>query len=311
MTRFIVKINEPALPVFRPFLYNEPAHLHLQPSENFYVFYLIHPQDNLCHARLHLFIENGVALSSYCAPFGSLEFTAQLPIEEIEEILETAENFCIQKNITALTITSYPFCYAAENSAMLANVLVRRGYLLQAADLNFHLAPLSENFVDRLHVSARRRLKKCQDSNYVFACESREKLSEVYDLYIRSRGYKNLPVKMQLEKLESYFHLFPENYFLFTVRDKERLIASCIAVKPGDGIMYNFLPADDPEYRNSSPMIFLIDGMFAYCKDHGYPLLDLGTASLDGVPLRSLVRFKQNLGGIVSLKPTYKKSLLL
>ena len=56
-------------------------------------------------------------------------------------------------------------------------------------------------------------------------------------------------------------------------------------------------------------MAFLADNLYAFCQREQVELLDIGTATDNGVPNLGLMKFKERLGCRPSLKLTFAKTL--
>ena len=110
---------------------------------------------------------------------------------------------------------------------------------------------------------------------------------------------------MEFEALDKMFRELPEYYLLFGLYSGERLISVVVSVLVDRGILYNFYPGDDVQYRDHSPMVMLLDGIYRYCQTNAIRILDLGISSVDGVLNPGLYRFKKNCGSIDSWKSTY------
>ncbi|HEY8401390.1 MAG TPA: GNAT family N-acetyltransferase [Cytophagaceae bacterium] len=309
MTGFEIKANDNSECCFQQFLYNTTPHLSFQPSDELYNLSLIDKHTGLCSARIHFFAEDSIAYSSYKAPFGSVEFASDLKEKWLFQFINEIETYCRQLNLQEIQVTSYPFCYNPLHSQLLFNGFIQAGYQVNFMDLNFHLDP-KVDFSEHIHSSAKRRWKKCKQKGYKFEMLTGESLKPVYDLYVKSRSFTGIPVTMSYEKLKMYFEAFPDQYHIFAIQDGSNTIAASICINPSKAILYNFLPFDDPAYRHDSPMILLIGEIVEYCRNNNISLFDLGTASIQGKPQSSLMRFKQNLGAKLSPKPQFKKVLL-
>ena len=76
-----------------------------------------------------------------------------------------------------------------------------------------------------------------------------------------------------------------------------------------DRILYDFYHAHPKSFDQLSPVVALVDGMYAYCQQNKFQLLDLVTSAVDGKVNFSLLNFKTQLGGQPSMKLTFEKDL--
>jgi hypothetical protein len=261
-------------------------------------------------ARFTLFCIGQEGKSPYKAPFGSLEFDENLNQNQLISFIRFIEVYCKEKNLKSLSIVSYPYCYAEQKSERFTKALLHQGFLITITDLNYHLNLLEGNFEDHIHNSERRRLKKCQHANFKFSVEENPDLEEMYQLIKETRESKGFPISMSLSDLKEIFKNYPDNYFAFIVRDGSKLIASSIGVRVNSKILYYYLPAHAANYNNYSPTVFLLKGMYDFCKRNSYEILDLGIATDKGLRNEGLIRFKEHLGAIVSNKLSFFKEII-
>lgn len=289
---------------FEGFLFNEPDQIESQLCA-FHIFHLTDGKTSF--ARFILFIKNGEGKSPYRAPFGSIEFDPDLKYEELIFFINGIDEFCKNNDLKTLSIISYPECYSPSNSQMLTRALLENGFIVTISDLNFHVEIVDQDFEDMVHESEKRRLKKCLKENFELKIETSPDIDEMFALIKDNRESKGFPISMKSEELKSLFENYPGKYFAFTLRDENKLIALSIGVKVNSKILYYFLPADHPMYKNYSPIVVVIKGMYDFCRENKYEMLDFGIATAAGVPNEGLIRFKENLGAKGSLKLSFLK----
>lgn len=177
-------------------------------------------------------------------------------------------------------------------------------YTTMIQDLNFHLI-LSEDFVKNLHLSAHRRLKKAQKAGFTATHWENLNLDTAYQFIAEARKRKGYPLTLTCEQFQEMFALFPANYAIFIVKSPtDEIAALTVTVKINAQVLYNFYPADAEKYLTYSPMIFLLEYLHTWAGRQGFEVLDLGIATENGVQNEGLIRFKEHLGAIKSLKNT-------
>ncbi|MBX9850175.1 MAG: GNAT family N-acetyltransferase [Cytophagaceae bacterium] len=300
-----IKIDKDCHLSFEGFLFNNPEQIANQGAAESHLFHFI--QGDTSKGRFIIFMDGQTAKSPLRAPFGSFEFDQTLSSDDVKSMIAAVDDYCIKRNIKNIRIVSYPFCYAVSQSNLLTDALKNAGYEIIVTDLNFHL-DTARNFEAGLHTSEKRRLKKCIGQNFEFKVTETPEVSALYHLIKASRDNKGYPVTMTEEELGKIFKKFPDKYVAFSLYDKNKLIAASIGVKVTSEILYHFLPADHIAYKNYSPMVLLIKNIFEYCHQNGFKIFDLGIATAGGVPNEGLIRFKENIGSIRSLKFTFYKN---
>jgi hypothetical protein len=230
-----------------------------------------------------------------------------LSAEVVASFLAAVESQLTQVGVQHLHVRSYPLGYDEAGSALLTQALTQQGFRITQTELNNHL-PLHEEFTARLHPSEKRRLRKCERHGFQFEQEPPLLLPLAYEFLSRCRQEKGQQLSLPLERLQELFKLFPQHYFLFSVRNAAgEWVALTVAIRVNSEVLYNFYPASPLAYNAFSPVVLLNAGLHAFGKASGMRLLDLGTSMLPEGPNYSLLQFKRHLGGVLSLKLTFEK----
>jgi lipid II:glycine glycyltransferase (peptidoglycan interpeptide bridge formation enzyme) len=127
-------------------------------------------------------------------------------------------------------------------------------------------------------------------------------LSFLFSMVRMEKGYS---LSMSLQQILEVSRKLPGMYRIFTVCAGEEIIAASIMVVINPAILYNFYPASAEGWKKESPMVFLLSEVYKYCQNHGYGILDLGTSWLNGKSNRSLIDFKENVGGLLSYRRSF------
>ncbi|CAN5132730.1 hypothetical protein BH23BAC1_BH23BAC1_00240 [soil metagenome] len=290
---------------FTTYLFNDPEHLKHQLPASQSFFYIINDKDKTLAARIHFFImESGEALSPYRSPFGSLEFSNSLDLKILGAFLQYFIEQLRNQNIQSVQITTFPFAYDEKNSIKLCHVLLEAGFTIPKSEFNHHLFHFKQDFEKNLHKMEWRKLKKAKQADLIFSPETAINLPYVYAFINECRAERNQSLSMQFSELAEIINHFPKNYFLYTVKIREKIIAATIVVKVNDKIWYNFYPASTIESNHLSPLVFLYNNILMNLPEE-VEIFDLGTSHVQNQPNHGLIKFKERLGGIASLKFTY------
>jgi hypothetical protein len=114
---------------------------------------------------------------------------------------------------------------------------------------------------------------------------------------------------MTLPQLKHTIQNGKNDFFLFGIFQGNEMIAASISVKVSHRILYDFYHAHPKLVDSLSPVVALMEGMYTYCIQQEFKLLDLGTSAVDKQINFSLLNFKTQLGGKPSLKLTFEKDL--
>ncbi|MVM30995.1 GNAT family N-acetyltransferase [Spirosoma sp. HMF4905] len=311
----IIRQQNPQPPDIRPFcqhgfLFNERDHLRQQAGGQFYLLTALNQTTQLAEARCAFFIRSNEAISPAAAPFGSVEFAETLPELVLDTFLNSLIDFAYSAKATLLRIVNYPTCYAPKQATILTISLLKYGFHIQETSQNFFLPITNQPFDCSIAPAERRRLRKCRDADFQFIHWATPNLYKVTEFLQKTRRQKGYPLTLSPEQLIKLVQSFPEQFIVFAVESKAKLVALTVAVRVRHDILYNFLPASHIDYQTFSPMVMLIDGLFSYCQQQQIRLLDLGVA-LDNnrQPKPGLIRFKRNLGAKESPKLIFEKQL--
>lgn len=117
------------------------------------------------------------------------------------------------------------------------------------------------------------------------------------------KGFSDAVPLDLLLKLDQHFH----NYYQGIVCYHFNHIAGAgVLIRVDDRIAYLFYVANHPDHLAYSPSLQIIDFCMTWAHQQGFRLLDLGTASNDGIVNEGVKAFKESLGGIASIKSSFR-----
>ena len=292
------------------FFFNNADHLCQQSTRPFCVITALNQTTQQADARCTFFVAPDRAVSPAAAPFGSVEFSQTLPDDVLNNLIDALVDEARSTGAPFLRLVNYPHCYAPEQAHRLTEQLLRRRFRVVADNQTFFLPVAVDAFEKRINTSERRRLRKSQRAGFQFVHWCCPDVDAVTSFLVRTRQKQGYKLTLPPEQLSRLIRTFPNQFSVFVVKDGSALAALAVTVRVRDDILYNFLPASNPDYHAYSPMVLLTNGLFTYCQQQQIRLLDLGL-SLDGdhQPKPSLMRFKRNLGAQESPKLVFEKVL--
>lgn len=294
------ELNNPC--AFEGFLFNDLAHLSLQPGKNKFSYYLIKKHNEEIYARCTFFIEDGIAHSPLKSPFGSIEFSEKVFFELLSEFWDLAEADLKEKGVMEIRIKNYPVCYNPQNAQMLSFLFSTKGFSIKTQELNFHIEVNSEGFEEKIHENERKKLNKSLKRKYVFTKEENPDITKIHSFIDRSRKRKDYPTTMSKEQLSELFNFLPDKFRVFTLRSDEKLAALCVVVSVNKSILYTFYGADNEAYLNDSPLVLMHQHIYNWAKENSFSIIDLGIGTAEGKPNKGLIRFKEKIGGKPGIK---------
>ena len=291
------------------FLFNSAAHLRTQNTgEPLYSFRLTKNESSNFGAEIHFFVTNNRAVSLRHASFGSVDWCGDVPEKGLTFLIECVNNFSEKQKWASVEIRNFPHCYAPHTAERIEQVLLNEGFHTSRNQLNHHISVSETPFETIIGSANRRRLRKCQRAGFVFEQFTDISPQQVYDFIAASRARQQYKMTLDLPQLTRLLTELPEHFLVFCVKDHQTITCLTLAVFVNEKILYNFCPADNLDYRTYSPAVMLTEGLYEFAQRNEISILDLGI-SVDalGNPKPTLIKFKENLGGISSEKWTFKR----
>ncbi|MBC3541260.1 GNAT family N-acetyltransferase [Rufibacter sediminis] len=293
---------------FDVFLYLQPRHVALQAGPNWQMLVLLNTQTNRIDGVAHFFQEEEAAFSPWRAPFGGVQVHPSIS-EEVAKAFVHYLHLALQKaGVARVNWLQCPDAYAPNVNLWVRILLPDLGYKRPSDQLNHHIPVSDLPFAAQAHPSIRRRLAKCQQAGFTLQQETLAELPEAYAFLKQCREEKQKPLSLSLPQLTRYFELFPERYFLFTVRREGELAAVGVAVLVSQTILNHLYPASPRRFNAFSPAVLLNAGLYQFSQQRLIPMLDLGVsapATEAEADYAGLITFKERLGGVPSRKPTF------
>ena len=292
------------------FFFNEPVYLQQQNHRRFHWLSALNQHTQQIDARCAFFSQSNQAVSPLAAPFGSIEFAENLPASVLDAFIIALLQETQRAGATTLRLVHHPTCYAPTQTERLNTKLLAHGFAIAENHPTFFLPVGDHDFKRDLAPAEKRRLRKAEQIGLRVAQQIQPNVANVVSFLQETRRQKGYPLSIAPEQLTNMLRSYPDRYAIFTVMNGQVIAALTITVRVRHDILYNFLPASNPDYTNYSPMVLLTDGLFLYCQQQQIRLLDLGL-SLDQnrLPKPSLMRFKRNLGAQESPKLVFMRSL--
>jgi hypothetical protein len=241
------------------------------------------------------------------SPFGGFVLKDK-NFSAIDDILTKVHEWSYEQKVKRIIIKCAPEIYDPELAVEINNKLHENGFKVLYKDLTQVIVVKQGQDVP-FDSNRNRRLRKCIKEELTFKHLTVDSLEEAFCLVVESRNNKGYPVTMTLEELRTSFSKFPNNYFLFGVFDRAKMVATVVSIKVSDKILYYFYAGDSLAYRHLSPSTLLIHGIYEYSLENKFEVIDLGISTDHGRLNSGLYEFKKSLGSIDSEKLTFKKEL--
>ena len=296
--------------VFERFLFNEERHRLSQSKDNWKTFSLIDEQSKRVVAQVHFCVIGTIASSPLRAPFGSVEFSDTLSPENIQSFYLNTERRLKNIGVRKIRIKDAASQYKPQQSTLLNVVLLNSGFRISNSEINSAIEIDHVNFQNKISYAEAKRLKRCQQERLIFRPLSMDMLENIQSFIQSCREERGMSLSMTLPELKKTIQFCEDDFLLFGVFQNEELIAASISVRVNNRILYDFYHAHSKSADQLSPVVALVDGIYSYCGQNKFELLDLGTSTVDRQINFSLLNFKTRLGGLISMKLTFEKDLI-
>lgn len=256
-------------------------------------------------------LEKGHWAAHKAAPFGFVSIDKQTALLRTDNFANTLKilvsdlvdqliyNLIHERKAKSINLSAFPRMYDAQVYDVFADALMAGGFALNKPDDIAYLIEISkeETFYQKIDSDQRYKIRKAIAKGFVFDQEPLRNLPEIWELLKSNRATKSYHLSLDYNQMLSHFVHFPGRYLLFSVRTPTTALSAIgIAVWVSTDILYVFYVADALEYRKYSPVVLLYQGIYNYALKHGARMMDLGCATLNGVPNQGLSAFKKSLG---------------
>lgn len=307
---YAVNINA-FLPSNNDSLFNEVAFfkLHAAPTDA-YIQLVNKHEKVLATMCVYNTEQQGQYRSPKRGTFGSVALHQSLELPVLEAFIACILNYLREKKAAAFSIKLPPYSHDLALSSLMSNILLRNGFALTNHELNYHMDVTDEAMIDRVSYGNKKRINKCKKNGFVAQQHALTDIAKVYEVIKVNRARKGFPMTMTLAQMLEMTALFPERYYLFSVRHQtesaDMMVASAICIALSNTVLYVFYWGDIAGYERYSPITLLATKIYECCQQAGFTQLDVGTSSLNGEPSYGIAQFKRNLGFVESFKPDFE-----
>lgn len=282
----------------------------MQSPKEWQSFALVDPMEKKALASVHFHLQNQTASSPCKAPFGSVEFSHDLPPKDLYEFLRQTEESLRNKDIRKIQIKNPPTSYRPASSSVLEVLLLNLGYFILQAEISTAIVVDDTRYDQKIEAWELRKLKQGRKAKLRYLEMPISSIESVYEFILACRNERQQSLSMAMAELMKIIAVYPDRIILFGIYHGQELAAASISIRVSNRIVYNFYSAHPRKFDFLSPVVMLIQGMYGWSQKHHIELIDLGTSSQEGQPNFSLLDFKLRLSGRPSTKLTFEKGLM-
>jgi len=258
--------------------------------------------------------DGGRFVSGFSAPFGGIDLARERENPAVvAELVMAATEALARKGPRRILIRAKPMAYSEDEPAI-HTALYRGGYGLAGSNLSFHVDLRryadSAAYAEALLSDARRHVRRGLGREHEFRLAGTpEAEAAAYRVLEENRQARGWKLKLPYEYLAELAERFPDRirYFMLSLQRQPTAVALVYRVARGRSLVVYW--GHRPGSEAMAPMNLLAYHLVGRLKREGDVILDLGTASEDGVPIEGLAAFKRSLLGETSLRLDYVREV--
>lgn len=294
---------------FEPSLFNVSRH-RLTQGVNWLSFHAVQKEKKRVFASAHFYVDQHIASSPFRAPFGSIDFSDLLPIQDLFDFYSQIEKRLKEAGVKKIRIKNPPDGHEDQKAAVRNTLLINEGFSIVNAELSSLIHLNSLGFEDKIETWEKRKLNQARKAGLRFHELPLTSLDNIYTFIASCRAERNQSLSMPVDELNKMCNACKHDVFIFGVLRGDELAAASISIRINKNILYNFYSAHPKKFDAVSPVVLLMRGMYAWSYKRDYRLIDLGTSARHGKPNFGLLDFKMRIGAVLSTKLTFEKDLI-
>lgn len=293
---------------YEAFLFNTEIHRRLQSKIGWREFYLLNVDKKIIFSSVFFNVDKGIAISPLKSPFGSFEISKEVQSKDFYDFLLFIEKILSDEGVKEIRITNPP-SLLQDNHSLLMATLSSLGYQITEAAGSAIIEVDRPQLLEKMNTAKQRQVKKSEKAGFAFRIINNNKLKTVYAFIHQCRLTKNQNLSMSYVELNKTIQALPNAFVFCGVYDKRKLIAASVCVRTRKDVLYSFYPAHDAQYDAYSPMTMLLSELYQWCYNHKINFLDLGTSMNNNQINFSLLDYKQRVGGTLTTRLKFHKTL--
>jgi hypothetical protein len=202
-----------------------------------------------------------------------------------------------------IIIKMAPTFYDIQNFTNITNILLRSNFKITEFNLNHFMKV--EKKISYENIISKGNLKKLKKSykKYKIKEDCFNQLEEIYNVLDINRKSKGNKLSLDFKNIQAICKSFQKYIKIFSAIDEnEKIIATAFCIMINKKVLYVFYWGELPEVKNYSPVVFLSEAIFNFCKKNNYEFIDIGTSSIKSEPNIDLIKFKERIGYIAAPK---------
>ncbi len=245
---------------------------------------------------------DGRWLAPFSAPFAEIAYNKPQSLERIYDFISELTDTL---GGDELRITLPPAFYDPQMLSALHGVLAN--YASKVIwDYNYHLLTANADAYARSLAPAARN-HYYQASRKPFRFEKTDDIDRAYAIIEANRRLRGYPLAMSLDQVRNTVKPgaggIDADFFVMSLDGAD--VAAAMVYRIDSRIAQVIYWGDDTAHSDARPMNILPEHLLRHYHQSGVEILDIGPSSSHGVPSPGLCRYKESIGCLLTLKPTF------
>lgn len=289
-------------------IYQRAPHRALAGDDPWTSIFLIDRNQNTIRAEVHFRISEHRAHSRPGAPFGSISFDAALPVAVLQEFIREVECSLRKAGCHTITLVHPPAPYQRHQDVL--HALLHDAGFRQAATEVAPILPVNEApFRANLASGETGKLTRAKKAGLRCTRLAIDECEVVFHFLLRCREERGQRLSLTVAQVLALAAAFPDAIRLYAAELDSRRCAAVLALQDHPGILYTFYYGHTSATSVLSPMVSLLEFVYADCQAQGFHFLNLGTATINQATSAPLLQFKLRLGATPFQKVTFIKTI--
>mgnify|MGYP001034623243 CR=1 FL=1 len=289
------------------YMYNSPTHLRLQAKSGWVVFELTGKERGEVKARISIHVKGHAAISPARAPFGSIEMYSRISHAALLNFFRFVEAGLRQNGVKQLEIKHWPASYQPFQAKQVQQVLAHQLHFAVTEEVSSVIPVGASTLRMRMKPSERQKASK-SEKLFSFSCCAPGEYKTMYDFIQACRTERKQSLSLSWKEMRQTISKFPDRFVFFKLANATGVAAAAIVIRVSDKIWYTFYYAHAAKYNKVSPVVHLLECIYARAASEKVKLIDLGTSMLQNKINKPLLHFKESIGAVTGPKFTFRKS---
>ena len=297
-------------------LFNDERYHLLNLRSGQRLFRYDHRADGRLVGALSGVVDGGVLDCGHSAPFGGVDFVRRLePVTTVIGLLRAAAARAQSEGIDVIRLRARPG-YFGPNETATEFALVNLGAPIESCELSLGIDTKQfsslEDYMAAITDAARNAVRRGARSALTFEpAQTATEWAACFDVIADTKRRRGAAMKYSLDYLTRLRSVFGPRIAMHRLVKNHEVAAAALVYRIAP--KWDFVAAwgDRLDYRRDRVMNLMTYYLVGVATTQRVAVLDLGEASVDGVPDVGLERFKRSLGAAIGLRLNFRFSTAL